>query len=234
MLVPGSAPATDCTRRHLLDCTPDELSCIAQYLLDDLTAGASALAQLACSCAQWRALVGGLQPQLARRAAALGCPALTAITLEQLGVLETVAAMCAYPSELQHGPVGTVYFVKGDAQLRPGSSLDRLEQFAALMRRHPRATCRVDAHAVGSRAQREFVAVARAQLVVDALVTRGVPPEALEAFSWEDRAASAAGWAPGGYETRRAELSFVLDGVRLPPRPFYYAGVECAEVYVVR
>ena len=215
----------DCGRRHLLDCKPDELSHIAQHLLDDLTAGACSLARLACSCKCWHALVLGLQPQLAQRAAALGCPALTALSLEQLAVLEAVAALCAYPSELRQGPVGTVYFTKGDARLRPGSSLDRLEQFAALMRRHPRATCRVDAHAVGSRAQRIFVAARRADAVVDALVTRGVPPEALEAFSWEDRLTGAAGWAPGGYETRRAEVSFVLDGVTLPPRPAYYAGV---------
>ena len=215
----------DCARRHLLDCKPDELSHIAQHLLDDLTAGACSLARLACSCKCWHALVLGLQPQLAQRAAALGCPALTALSLEQLAVLEAVAALCAYPSELRQGPVGTVYFTKGDARLRPGSSLDRLEQFAALMRRHPRATCRVDAHAVGSRAQRIFVAARRADAVMDALVTRGVPPEALEAFSWEDRLTGAAGWAPGGYETRRAEVSFVLDGVTLPPRPAYYAGV---------
>ena len=215
----------DCARRHLLDCKPDELSHIAQHLLDDLTAGACSLARLACSCKCWHALVLGLQPQLAQRAAALGCPALTALSLEQLAVLEAVAALCAYPSELRQGPVGTVYFTKGDARLRPGSSLDRLEQFAALMRRHPRATCRVDAHAVGSRAQQIFVAARRADAVVDALVTRGVPPEALEAFSWEDRLTGAAGWAPGGYETRRAEVSFVLDGVTLPPRPAYYAGV---------
>jgi len=217
--------ATNCTRRHLLDCKPDELSHIAQYLLDDITAGASSLALLACSCKCWHALVRGLQLQLAQRAAALGCPALTALSLEQLAVLEVVAALCAYPSELRYGPVGTVYFTKGDARLRPGSSLDRLEQFAALLRRHPRSTCRVDAHAVGSRAQQISVAARRADAVMDALVTRGVPPEALEAFSWEDQVTGAAGWAPGGYETRRAEVSFVLDGVTLPPRPAYYAGV---------
>ena len=221
--------APDCTRRHLLDCKPDELSHIAQYLLDDLTAGASSLALLACSCKCWHALVRGLQLQLAQRAAALGCPALTALSLEQLAVLEAVAALCAYPSELLHGPVGTVYFTKGDARLRPGSSLDRLEHFAALMRRHPRATCRVDAHAVGSRAQRITVAARRADAVMDALVTRGVPPEALEAFSWEDQVTGVAGWAPGGYETRRAEVSFVLDGMTLPPRPPYYAGAAADE-----
>ena len=69
----------------------------------------------------------------------------------------------------------------------------------------------------------------RANAVVSALVARGVDPEAVEAVSWEDQVAGVAGWAPGGYESRRAEVSFVLDGVRLPPCPGYYRGVSEAE-----
>eukprot|EP00908_Phaeocystis_cordata_P019520 Transcript_31056.p1 GENE.Transcript_31056~~Transcript_31056.p1 ORF type:complete len:264 (+),score=49.00 Transcript_31056:83-793(+) len=218
------------TRRNVLDCTPDELSCMSQHLLDDLTAGAAALGRLACTCQLLRAVVSTLQPQVACRAVALGCAAYDEqLTLEQLAVLEAVASLCIYESEIKHGPVGAIYFTKGEARVRPGSSLDRLDQFAALLRRHPRCCCRIDAHAVGSRAQRREVAIARANAVVSALVARGVDPEAVEAVSWEDQVAGVAGWAPGGYESRRAEVSFVLDGVRLPPCPGYYDGVSEAE-----
>ena len=218
------------SRRHVLDCARDELQLIAQHLLDDLTAGAAAFGLLACTCrCFWSLLAASQADMLGRRAAALGCASLANITLEQLDIIEAVASLCVYESEVCHGPVGTLYFMKGGASLRPGSSLDRLNHFAGILQRHPRCSCRIDAHAVGSRAQRREVAIARANAVVNALVQHGAAPEALEAFSWGDQLAGVAGWAPGGYESRRAEVSFRLDGVTLPPRPAYYDGIEDCE-----
>ena len=210
-------------RRVLLDCTPDELESVLSSLLGDLTAGSAAVARLACSCQTLRQLVRSAQPQLDRCAAALGWTG-SSLSLAQLNVLETVHANCAYESEWRHGAVATVYFTKGGATLRPGSSLNRLDEFAALLRRHPRCTCSVDAHALGSRVQRREVACARAIYVLRGLIERGVAPEALEGMSWEDGIilSGAPGWAMGSYEARRVELFFSLDGVQLPRRPHYY------------
>jgi len=180
-------------------------------------------------------------------------PSLPPLTLRQLGVLESVATLCIYPAELRYGPVAAVYFCKGDARLRPGSSLDRLDTFAAMLRRQNHANnggdtaraagatahapgaplrvrVRVDAHAMGSRAQMREVSAARARAVVDELLSRGVPAGAFEAaVAWGDACVGAAGWAPGGYEARRAELFFVVDGLTVPPRPAYYATPGASE-----
>ena len=120
----------------------DELSHIAQHLLDDLTAGACSLARLACSCKCWHTSFSA-RPQ--RSSVLLRSAALPDnLVLEQLAVLGAVAASALTLRSCVR-PGGHRVLHQGRRAVGPGSSLDRLEQFAALMRRHPRATCRVDA-----------------------------------------------------------------------------------------
>ena len=62
--------------------------------------------------------------------------------------------------------------------------------------------------------------------VATEFLARGVRKSTLSAFSWEDEVAPRAGWALGSYEARRAEISFELDGIVLPPLPPYYRGLR--------
>ena len=211
---------------RLLDCAVDALNEVLDVLLTDFTAGCASLGRLACTCKHLRQLVRCAQPQIDARAAALGGAELSPLSLEQLAILESVASLCIYPSErCGSGVIATLYFTKGEARLRPGSTMDRLEEFAAMLRRHERASCHIDAHAMGARMQRREVSTARANAMVGALIDRGVAPGRIHAASWEEAVAGAAGWPPGGYEARRAEIYFTLDGVQLPQRPDYYANV---------
>ena len=137
-------------------------------------------------------------------------------SLEQLAVLEA------------YGNLGTtrVVFLGADTGIRPGS-LARLEEFAQLMRRHPRLNVTIEAH-TGRNAPPTFAPAftrMRARRVGQHLLSNGVPSGRIKAVNgWGKSIAIAAGWQPG-VESARAELYFTLDGLTFPERPSYYDGL---------
>mmetsp|Transcript_7929 Transcript_7929/g.17395 ORF Transcript_7929/g.17395 Transcript_7929/m.17395 type:complete len:221 (-) Transcript_7929:256-918(-) len=195
---------------------PDVILTIAQLLLEDLTAGATALARLCCCCHALFTLqhAQALQRLVATRTETLGAP--LSHTLEQLAVLEVGAGLGAR----------CVFFERGGTELRPGSSRARLDAFAALLIHHPCLLVEIDGHAAPNMppSVAEQVSIARAAAVARALVERGVCAGRISGRGWAGNVAAAAGWPNGSHESRRADLHFALDGVALPPRREWYEG----------
>lgn len=205
----------------------DSLDLVASRLLDDYTGGAGALARLAATCHSLRSTFSAdFAGSKGRERGIEGIR-----SLEGLAVLEWVTAL----------GVNRIYFNDGLDTLRPGSSVYRLDEFAELLRRHPRLHCCVEGHTGAAPrryadveqeaelSERRALAVAtalrdraeRAAAAGDGTATIGLTAR-LAYRGWRDTVVRAAGWTNGGIESRHAEVFFRLGGVEMPPRSDAY------------
>eukprot|EP00965_Chrysotila_dentata_P233588 6199677-Pleurochrysis_carterae.AAC.1 len=156
-------------------------------------------------------------------------PARVSTCLEQLVVLETVSNLGG----------ASLYFDRAAATLRPGSTRARLEQLIAMLHRHRRLQVSVHGHAgaaaptgaLDELAEPRFslaavVSLHRAKAAANLLAEAGINRCRISLLAWGDLVGSAAGWARGGHETRRVELSFSLDGVQLPALGAHYQNLK--------
>ena len=116
-----------------LDKLPEDvLSRVGNALVDDLCGGATALTQLRTSHTLQR-LFGGSGIQAVAMERGICGPT----SLEGLAVLESVVGL----------GTNRIFFREAEAVFRAGSSRLRLEEFAAMLRRHPTLMALVEAHA---------------------------------------------------------------------------------------
>jgi len=116
----------------------DVLERIGSVVVSDLAGGVAHLSALAASCRRlWAVFTAA--GFVSRLAAERGVSGLS--SLEGLAVLETVTGL----------GTNRIYFMDAQCIFRPGSSLERLNEYEALLRRHPRLILRIEGH-TGSRA----------------------------------------------------------------------------------
>ena len=217
---------------------PDDLlDRLGAELLDDLAGGTVALVMLSCTCRRLRSFFAD-PSWAARRGEERGVPGVC--NLEALAVLEVVTGL----------GTNRIFFRDAQPVFRKGSTLARLDEFAVLLRRHPRLTVHIEGHTGSSAPDVAAVPFSRerAQAVAQALLERELlvhAPDARRARVWSasmptarfaDRItcrgwgkeiAVAAGWS-AGLDSRHAEVFFRLDSAELPPRPAHYGRGEGA------
>lgn len=128
----------DCATPNVVLLPDDILERIGAAVVSDLAGGATALAALASSCGRLRALLSSAA-FVSSIAAQYGVSGLS--SLEGLAVLETVTGL----------GTNRVYFRDAQCTFRPGSSVERLNEYESLLWRHPSLLLRVEGH-TGSRA----------------------------------------------------------------------------------
>jgi hypothetical protein len=120
----------------------DCIDTLCAVLADDLCTGVYSLIRLSRTCKRLYDVVAS--PRCVQRCAdqhglkvlALEGERSSSGVLEVLGVIETVVGL----------GTNRIYFQKRKAIIRPGSSRARLEEFALLLRRHPRLRLSIDGH----------------------------------------------------------------------------------------
>lgn len=218
-----------------LDKLPEDvLSRVGNALVDDLCGGATALTQLSRTSHTLQRLFGGSGIQAVAMERGICGPT----SLEGLAVLESVVGL----------GTNRIFFREAEAVFRAGSSRLRLEEFAAMLRRHPTLMALVEAHA-GSKYTNQAMAdncSRERALAVGAALCRWQDSNWDEAQAqrfahrlrfrhWGSVCATAAGWT-AGLESCHAEVFFSLDGGTswLPSKPSHYGYVDSSlapEIY---
>lgn len=182
-------------------------------LLLKTSSGASDLARFSKTCRKARAIV--TSAFLRDHAVGHPSPERAPVTLEQLALLQELEAM----------GTNAVVFEGASTRIRQGS-IGRLEEMAAVLKRHKRARAAVHAH-TGVRAPSLIAPTftrERALCVKACLVEAGVDSDRIVTYGWGNVVALAASWAPGR-SSARAEVYFELDETMFPRLPPAYANL---------